>query len=396
MALGADPEHHQLTGCILSKVYVLGMDASAKPLQRVRCKDEGTELQDLLEQNPHILPSEQIYPDNPPQWLLVKREMPVIDPATGAQRWSVDFLFLDHMAIPTLVECKRCDDTRSRREVIAQMLEYAANGYHYWSAEDLQAYAQESAGGLEQLDAWVSRSFADGGGTGAFFEAAVANLRKATMRLVFFLEQSPFELRSLVEFLNGQLKETEVLLVDARLYESPAGRVVVPWLLGYTEQARVAKRESRSQVSRPASERGEDAYSAAVSQSDLSPDVKSAIHLMLSAWPRDLDVPHWAFATNAIFIVPAVLSKRGLFHIARNGDLSLYFGYWNQDAYSDIGPAQVALRDTFAQNLQRLLGIQFTEKQLRNFPTVKAAQWVGKASELVSLIKQIATPKNDA
>lgn len=117
---------------------------------------------------------------------------------------------------------------------------------------------------------------------------------------------------------------------------------------------------------------------------------------MLSAWPRDLDVPHWAFATNAIFIVPAVLSKRGLFHIARNGDLSLYFGYWNQDAYSDIGPAQVALRDTFAQNLQRLLGIQFTEKQLRNFPTVKAAQWVGKASELVSLIKQIATPKNDA
>lgn len=144
-------------------MYVLGTDASAKPLQRVRCKDEGSELQDLLEQNPHILPSEQIYPDNPPQWLLVRREMPIVDPATGVQRWAVDFLFLDHMAIPTLVECKRCEDTRSRREVIAQMLEYAANGYHYWSAEDLQAYAQESAGGLEQLDEWVSRSFADGG-----------------------------------------------------------------------------------------------------------------------------------------------------------------------------------------------------------------------------------------
>lgn len=216
------------------------------------------------------------------------------------------------------------------------------------------------------------------------------------MRLIFFLEQSPFELRSLVEFLNGQLKETEVLLVEARLYESPAGRVVVPWLLGYTEQARVAKRESRSQVSRPGTERGEDAYSAAVAQSDLSSDVKSAIHQLLTAWPRDLDVPHWVFARNAIFIVPALLSKRGLFHIARNGDLSLYFGYWNPDAFSDIGADQVAFRDTFAQQFQLLLGTQFTEKQLRNFPTVKAAQWAGKASELVSLIKQIAPSRNNA
>ena len=242
--------------------------------------------------------------------------MPVTDPRTGDDRWSADFLFVDHMAIPTIVECKRCDDTRSRREVIAQMLEYAANGHHYWSAEDLQAYAQEAAGGLAQLDAWVSRSYTNGTSTSDFFEAVVTNLRKATIRLIFFLEESPFELRSLVDFLNAQLQETEVLLVEARLYDSPAGRIIVPWLLGYTEQARVVKRESRAQVSRLGAEGGEDAYIANIEEGTLPPEVKAAMHKLLSAWPsRNLEVPHWHFRVNAIFFVPAILKKRGLFHI---------------------------------------------------------------------------------
>jgi hypothetical protein len=218
----------------------------------------------------------------------------------------VDFLYVDHMAIPTLVECKRCDDTRSRREVIAQMLEYAANGHYYWAAEDLQAHAQDAAGGLEQLNAWISRTSATAGVASEFFERVIANLRKATMRLIFFLEESPNELRSLVDFLNRQLKETEVFLVEARLYDSPTGRIVVPWLFGYTEEARVAKRESRTQVSRQGSERGEEAYRTAIDQSGLPQEVSSAIRALLDAWPSGgTEAPGWVFAVNAIFMVPA-------------------------------------------------------------------------------------------
>lgn len=374
---------------------MLAEGALAKPLQRVKCADEDKGLQSLLEMNPHLLPSEQISPENPPQWLLIKREMPVIDPSSGAERWSIDFLFIDNMAVPTLVECKRCNDTRARREVVAQMLEYAANGHHYWSAEDLQAYAQESAGGLENLDAWVSRAYSAGSGTSSFFEAATANLRKAAMRLVFFLEESPPELRSLVEFLNGQMKDTEVLLVEARLYDSPNGRVVVPWLFGYTEEARIAKRESRAQVAREGTPRGEEAYIAAVEQGPLEETVKAGIRQMLNAWPgRSLDVPHWSFGANAIFIVPSALRKRGLFHMARNGDLSLYFGYWQPEAYADIGTFQIQLRDAFASEMQKLFGIQFSDKQLRGFPTIKAATWVSKASELLSVVRNIAATIN--
>ena len=53
-------------------------------------------------------------------------------------RWSVDHLFLDQDAVPTLVEVKRSSDTRIRREVVGQMLDYAANGVVYWPLEQLR------------------------------------------------------------------------------------------------------------------------------------------------------------------------------------------------------------------------------------------------------------------
>lgn len=375
----------------MSKVYVLADDLHAKALTRVRCKDEDKELQRLLQQNPELLPSEQIDPDNPPQWLLIKREMPVSDPATGSERWSIDFLYVDHMAIPTLVECKRCSDTRSRREVVAQMLEYAANGHHYWTAADLQAYAQETAGGEEQLNSWISRFRGPGETATTFFEATVANLRESTMRLVFFLEESPNELRSLVDFLNRQLKATEVLLVEARLYDSPAGRVVVPWLFGYTEEARVAKRESRAQAARTTGAVGAEAFHAAIEGGALSDELKSGVRALLEAWPVDVpDAPCWVFRVNAVFMVPPVMRTRGLFQLGRDGTLSLYFGYWDPGAMGDVTPQQARFKETFAAEIATLLGVQFTEKQLRGFPTIKASQWLGKQQELIALLKKLA------
>ncbi len=50
----------------------------------------------------------------------------------GANWWSLDHLFLDQDAIPTFLEVKRSSDTRSRREVVAQILDYATNATEYW------------------------------------------------------------------------------------------------------------------------------------------------------------------------------------------------------------------------------------------------------------------------
>jgi len=232
----------------MSMVYVIEDDGATRAMSRVRCADEQRELQDLLANNFNLLPGDQIRPDDPRRWILVKREMPVPDPNNGLDRWSIDFLFADQDAIPTFVECKRFADTRSRREVVGQMLEYAANGHHYWSADDLRRHAEESAhaldSSLEKALATLLPNDAEGSAEGPeeYFERLEENLREGQIRIVFFLEESPFELRSVVDFLNRQMERSEVFLVEARQYSHAGSRIVVPALFGYTEQARLVKR----------------------------------------------------------------------------------------------------------------------------------------------------------
>ena len=96
-------------------------------------------LQGLLAQYPDLLAGDEMDPDNPRRWLLVSREMGVPDDADSAGRWSLDHLFLDQDGILTLVEVKRATDTRARREVVAQMLDYAANAVLYWPHETIVA-----------------------------------------------------------------------------------------------------------------------------------------------------------------------------------------------------------------------------------------------------------------
>src|ERR671916_953213 len=96
-------------------------------------------LQGLLAEYPNLLAGDQVGGDEPRRWLLISREVPLASEEDGSGRWSVDHLFLDQDAIPTIVEVKRSTDTRIRREVVGQMLDYAANGTSYWSIQALRA-----------------------------------------------------------------------------------------------------------------------------------------------------------------------------------------------------------------------------------------------------------------
>jgi hypothetical protein len=96
-------------------------------------------LQRLLADYPKILAGDQIDSENPRRWLLIAREMGVPDMEGATDRWSLDHLFIDQEGIPTFVEVKRSTDTRVRREVVAQMLDYAANGTMYWKIPNIRS-----------------------------------------------------------------------------------------------------------------------------------------------------------------------------------------------------------------------------------------------------------------
>jgi hypothetical protein len=92
-------------------------------------------LQTLLAKYPSLLAGSQIDAKAPRKWLLIGREFGVPSEEGGADQWSLDHLFLDQDAIPTIVEVKRSTNTTIRREIVGQMLDYAANAVVYWPVD---------------------------------------------------------------------------------------------------------------------------------------------------------------------------------------------------------------------------------------------------------------------
>jgi hypothetical protein len=143
-------------------------------------------LQKLLADHPDLLAGDQIDAEEPRRWLLVSREMAVPGEQDGAGRWSLDHLFLDQDAIPTLVEVKRRSDTRIRREVIGQMLDYAANAVAYWPVEEVKARFEGRCrdDGLES-DQELARLIKEGQAASDFWQRVKTNLQAGRVRMVF-------------------------------------------------------------------------------------------------------------------------------------------------------------------------------------------------------------------
>jgi hypothetical protein len=211
-------------------------------------------LQGLLETHPDLLAGGQMTPQEPRRWSLIRREHGVPDrEAAPGSRWSVDHLFVDHDAVPTLVEVKRSSDTRIRREVVGQMLDYAANGVRYWPVVDLRSAfeATQRAVGRDPEEEIAELTKDDGVGLDEFFARVGDNLRAGRIRMVFLADVVPDELRRITEFLNEQMDPAEVYAVEVKTYraEGHEGMVIVPTVFGRTAAAS-AKTSQRSTLDR--------------------------------------------------------------------------------------------------------------------------------------------------
>lgn len=213
-------------------IFFLGEDDRVIRLEEEKYESEDL-FQRLIEQYPDILAGDQITPDRPRKWILVSREMGVPEHEGGSAQWFLDHLFIDQDAVPTFVEVKRSTDTRIRREVVAQMLDYAANATAYWPVEQLRtAYEtrcqEQDTEPLEELG--LSPVDAD-----EFWENVHSNLRLGKLRLLFVADEIPESLRRIIEFLNGQMTDTEVLGLEIKQFvSSQKHRTLVPHLIGQT------------------------------------------------------------------------------------------------------------------------------------------------------------------
>jgi hypothetical protein len=175
--------------------------------------------------------------------LLIEREFAISDKVDGSGRWSLDHLFVTRDARPVLVEVKQASNTQLRREVVGQLLEYAANAVVHWTRDDIvqsfnRGYETEDAAS-EALDEFLRHGGAEQelSDYDLFWQRVEANLRAGELLLVIVADEIPRELARIVEFLNEQMQAT-VQAVELRWFTSETGtKTLVPRLIGATERA---------------------------------------------------------------------------------------------------------------------------------------------------------------
>jgi hypothetical protein len=361
-----------------AQIYVVNGEKTVA-MRKIHCKDEDQELQRLLYNNPNLLPGDQIRPESPRRWFLIKREMPVQDPGTGGDRWSVDFFFADQNAMPTFVECKRFLDTRSRREVIGQMLEYAANGQYYWDRGFIRQMAEQTA---KEQNKDIETSFrqleSEVEDVDRFFEVMETNLREGQIRLIFFLEEAPPELKSIVEFLNKQMERSEVLIVEAKQFELDGVRVVAPALFGYTEQARLIKKTITITSAR---QWNEDEFFL-----EMRKNVNESEALIIRKFydfcqNRGFSIK-WGKGqvTGSLNVaIPRVFPK-SIFQITTDGAIYINFGWLKGDESVD------RYVDFFASELKDKVNLKLPANFRDKFPSYKSSVWTSKEGLLEQVI----------
>lgn len=375
----------------MRNIYIINETGTTEAMERVHCKNETQELQDILERTHDLLPGDQINPEAPCRWMLIKREMPVPDAAGGAGRWSLDFFFVDQSAMPTFVECKRFNDTRSRREVVGQVLEYAANGPHFWTKGTLREHAEASAkkrgSTLEQ--ALSSLGPEDTDSMDSFFDQMEENLKAGQIRIVFFLEEAPNELKCLVEFLNKQMVSSEVLLVEARQYMRAGVKVIVPTLFGFTEQA---SRVKQTVTVSPRKTRKWDweSFKDDAHAKGLDVTAVDTIRQLLEsravlgceiAWGAGHSIGSFGLKWPDICSSSAVL-------VWSNGTLQVAFGALNTSETAED------FRERLAHLITVDLGLRVPEDYREKWVSYPISAWGKKAHLLPELLKNVASNLN--
>jgi hypothetical protein len=218
-------------------IFVMQPDNSLVKVNRTPYNSEAL-LQGLLSDYPDLLAGDQMNTENPRRWLLVSPELSLGTEADGTGGWWIDHLFLDQDAIPTIVEVKRSSDSRIRREVVGQMLDYAAHLEVYWPAERIRAYFEERCRAQNtdpnlKVSELVQQDEPD---IEVFWARVGENLSIGKMRLLFVADEMPMHLQRVVEFLNKYMSPIEVLAVEIKQFEGSNLKTLVPRVLGQTVQ----------------------------------------------------------------------------------------------------------------------------------------------------------------
>ena len=210
--------------------------------QGVRALEEGyaseEELQTFLREHPDLMPLEEIEL-NAPGLLCIGWEVGL---ASGAE----DILYIDQNGLLTVVETKLRKNPEARREVVGQILEYAAQ-MSDWSSADVERQADKFFASSECPDQYRGSTLEKA--LQVFLEASEAlpefsyeyflqqvqtNIERGHFRLVIAIDEPPEPLLKTVEFVNHFSERFELYLIQLKRFRDLAKKqnIFVPALFG--------------------------------------------------------------------------------------------------------------------------------------------------------------------
>jgi hypothetical protein len=295
--------------------------------------------------------------------MVVTREMGVAD-AEGRPAWfSLDHLLLDEEGVPTLVEVKRSSDTRLRREVVGQMLDYASGAVSGWAVGEIRAHAErEDPAAVEEL-------IGPDGDEETFWSAVDANLRAGRLRLVFLADRIPPDLQRVVEFLDAQMAMCEVRAVELKRFAADAGPVTL--VTRPVGASALAKPDTGRQARRQ--------WDEASFMSELeagSGGVAAAAARRVLGWATGRGLRIW-YGKGATMgsLIPVVDRPSGsLYPVAlwTYGSVEVQFQYLPDPPFDD------AARIEFCERLERIPGLVIPRDRLRKRPSFPLALITGQ------------------
>lgn len=316
-------------------------------------------LQTLLAKYPALLAGGQINPSSPRKWLLIERECGVPSEEGGGGRWSADHLFLDQDAVPTIVEVKRSTNREIRRQVVGQMLDYAANAVVYWPVERMRERFAKTHGPFadEKLDEFLDGRME----VEDFWRLANENLQKKKVRLLFVADEIPTELQRVVEFLNEQMVGTEVLAVEIKQFVGGEQTGLVPRVIGQTAEAITNK--STSSAHPPINE---ELFFEALAE-NCSPEEIEVVREVLNWAKKNFSDIVWGADSFApVLVYDESNQSYKPISVKTNGRVRIKFGEMKNRLPFDTDEK----RCEFLRRLNEIPGVNLPPDSINKFPAI--------------------------
>jgi len=360
--LAAIPIRSKLNKIMKDKIFLIDKDQKLVELNETEFITED-QFQELLENYPNLLSGNQINPENPRKWILISREFGVPSEMNGNNVWSLDHLFIDQDGIPTLIEVKRRSDTRIRREVVGQMLDYAANAVTYWSIDEIKSKFEKVCE-INEIEPAVSliSTFDEIDDYEKFWEIVDTNLKAGKIRMLFVADKIPKELQRIIEFLNEQMSPAEILGVEIKQFGSAKLKTLVPRVIGKTSVAQ-AKKGNRKTF-----KWDEKSFFTELEKNSGIKSVETVKKIINHFEPKVSELWFGEGRTIGSIIPILEINKKNhfLFSIWTDGKIEIPFQWMkNKNAFRDINKRKIILN-----KLNQIKGINIQETKLNKRPWI--------------------------